>query len=167
MNKRTIALVIGVLLAIVCGRFIVTFIGGAMEEVMATYPIRKRPSAFPDFQSFTNLSHSGSASPEAAFETMQFRMHRQGSDPLTIPIQREIWDLPSDFGDPNVRYAINLGLAGGSETGYRIAKSESLATNQVKLTIDYETHRGGTRRQRYTMVQRDGSWRLAVGVTRQ
>ena len=134
---------------------------------MAAYPIRKRPSTFPDFQSFTNLSHSGNASPEAAFKTLEFRMHRQTFEPLTIPIEKEIWDLPSDFGDPNVRYSINLGQGGGSETGYRISQVESLATNQARLTIDYETLRGGSRRQRYTMLQRDGSWRLAVGITRQ
>lgn len=167
MRRQKIALAVALLILVPGTRLMYGFVRDATDELMAAYPLRQRPSTFPDFRSFTNLSHLGNASPEAAFETLQFRMHRQMSEPLTITIQKEIWDLPGDFGDPNVRYSVNLGQAGGPETGYRIWYAENIATNQVRLIIDYETARGGTRRQRYTMVQREGSWRLAVGIIRQ
>jgi hypothetical protein len=46
--------------------------------------------------------------------------------------------------------------------GYRISHMESLATNQARLSIDFETFRGGIRRQQYTMVQREGAWLLVL-----
>ena len=119
-----------------------------------------RLSEQPGFVSLTNLAPAGNATPAAAFQTFEFVMRNQHKEPLTPTRMKEIWDLLDDFDDPNARYSINIGQGIGGETGYRIVREESRSTNEVVVTVDFETLDGGTIQQEKVFAYRDGKWRL-------
>jgi hypothetical protein len=124
------------------------------------------PSDYPDFVRFGGLTNAGSATPEAAFQSFHVAMANQIKEPLTPTRMKELWDVPDDFDQPP-GYNIDLGegLYGGS--GYRIISREEIATNGVRLTIDYEKEDGSSYRRERTLIEHRGRWRMQpAAVTR-
>jgi hypothetical protein len=127
-----------------------------------------RPSQQPGFLATTELTNAGYATPDAAFQSFLYVLRNQHKEPLTLPKMKEIFDVPDDFDDPNVRYSIHMGEGIGRETGYRIVQQQFLAGNEIKLTIDFEDREGGSFRGDRILVQRNDRWRVKpAGVTRQ
>ena len=156
----------------------VTMLNKELKEVLAAathvdhvLPVRSRTdweeihsgsrlSEQPGFVSLANLAPAGNATPAGAFQTFQFVMRNQNKEPLTPTRMKEIWDVPDDFDDPNARYSINMGHGIGGETGYKIVREEFRSTNDVVVTVDFETVDGGTSRQEKVLAYRDGKWRV-------
>jgi hypothetical protein len=126
-----------------------------------------KPSQYPGFGYFTNLANVGFATPENAFQSFNFAMRNQQNERLTDARMKELWDVPDDFDDPDAKYSIHMGEGMGGEIGYRIVQQERIATNQIRLTIDYEKPDGSSFRREKVLVQKEGRWRVKpAGVTR-
>lgn len=118
------------------------------------------PSAQPGFVAVASLTPAGQATPAQAFQTFQFLLRNQQHEPLTPTKMKEMFEVPDDFDDPAARYSINLGQGFGSEIGYRIAREQFLSSNEVCVTVDFETADGGLDRQDRVLVFRHGKWRV-------
>lgn len=126
-----------------------------------------KPSEQPGFALFTSLTNAGFSTPEAAFQSFNYAMRNQAREPLNDTRMKELWDVPDDYDDPNARYSINLGEGMAGEIGYRIVSREMVATNQVRLTIDYEKPDGSSFRREKVLVENHGRWRMKpAGLTR-
>jgi hypothetical protein len=114
----------------------------------------------PGFVAVKELLPVGDSTPAQAFQSFHYALRNQGSEPLTPTKMKEIWDVPDDFDAPEARYSISMGQGIGGETGYVIAGEQVLSSNQVRLTVDFETKDGGSFRQNPVLVYRDGRWRM-------
>lgn len=119
-----------------------------------------KPSDHPGFAFFSNLTNVGFATPEAAFQSFNYSMRNQHKEPLDNTRMAALWDVPDDYDAPDSRYSISLGEGMGSEIGYRVINLERFATNQVKLTVDYERPDGSFFRRQKVMVEHNGHWRM-------
>jgi hypothetical protein len=74
---------------------------------------------------------------------------------------KDYWDLPDDFDDPNAKYALNIGEGIGREVGNRVAAQEKVASNQVRLTMDWNVPTAVRRVTKNCSWKGKGQWRLA------
>jgi hypothetical protein len=114
----------------------------------------------PGFVAVKELLPVGNSTPAEAFQSFHFALRNQQSEPLTPTKMKEIWDVPDDFDDPKVRYSISMGQGIGGETGYLISTERVISSNEVRLSVDFETKDGGSFRQNPVLVYRDGRWRM-------
>lgn len=127
-----------------------------------------KPSEQPGFRHFANLTNVGYATPEAAFQSFNSAMRNQHKEPMNNTRMKELWDVPDDFDDPDARYSIDLGEGMGPEFGYRLVGQELIATNQVRLTIDFEKPDGNSFRRQKVLIEKNGRWRMKPArVTRE
>jgi hypothetical protein len=119
-----------------------------------------KPSEQPGFAYFTQVTNAGFATPATAFQSFNFFMRNQQKEPMTDAHMAELWAVPDDFADPNARYSIDIGEGMGNEVGYRIVKEESIATNEVRLTLEYQRPDDSSYRRDKVMVEHNGLWRV-------
>lgn len=119
-----------------------------------------KPSEQPGFAYFTEVTNAGLATPAAAFQSFNFFMRNQHKEPMTDARMAELWAVPDDFADPNAKYSIDIGEGMGNEVGYRIVKEESIATNEVRLTLEYQRPNDSSYRRDKVLVEHNGLWRV-------
>jgi hypothetical protein len=119
-----------------------------------------KPSQQPDFLAFANVTNVGFASPEAAFESFNYAMRNQAKEPLDNTRMKDLWDVPDDFDDPSAKYSIDIGEGMAGEVGYRIVSRQTIADNEVRLTLDYENPDGSSFRREKVLVENRGRWRV-------
>jgi hypothetical protein len=126
-----------------------------------------KPSDRTDFVSFAGSSNMGFATPVAAFQSFNFVMRHQQQVRMDDTLMKTLWDVPDDFDNPDAKYSIDIGEGMGNEMGYRIVSQESIGTNQVRLTVDYERPDGTSFRRGKVLVEHNGSWRMKpAGLSR-
>ncbi|MFO1497242.1 MAG: hypothetical protein U1G07_02400 [Verrucomicrobiota bacterium] len=118
-----------------------------------------KPSELPGFRYYRQLTDVGFATPEAALQSFQYAAGHQQEEPPTNTRMKDFWDVPDDF-DQEPGYNIHLGEGFYGGIGYRVAGQEFLATNVVRLTIDYEKEDGSSYRRDKILVQTNGRWRM-------
>ena len=118
-----------------------------------------RPSDHPGFIHFTNLVRADFSSPDRALQSWHYAFHHQTDEPLDSSRMKEIWDVPDDYDqEPGYNIDMGEGLYGG--TGFRIVTQETLASNMVRLIIDYEKDDGSSHRRERILVEKNGRWRV-------
>ena len=94
-------------------------------------------------------------------------MRNQAKEPLDNTRMKDLWDVPDDFDNPGAKYSIDIGEGIGGEVGYRIVSQQTMAANEVRLTLDYENVDGSSFRREKVLIEDRGRWRVRpVSVTR-
>lgn len=126
-----------------------------------------KPSELPGFVTFKDLVPHQFETPDKALQSWHYAFDNQHTEPLDSTRMKEIWDVPDDF-DQEPGYNLNMGEGIYGGTGFRVAARETLATNVVRLIIDYERQDGSSYQRERILVQRNGRWRVQPeSVTRQ
>jgi hypothetical protein len=125
-----------------------------------------KPSDLPGFISFKDATNVGFATPESAFQSFNYEMRhppKESADDAARTM--ELWDVPDDWAEPGPK-GIDIGEGIGGEVGYRFVSQEILATNQIKLIVDFEKPDGSSFRRSKVLVKHNDRWRMKpVSIT--
>jgi hypothetical protein len=125
-----------------------------------------KPSDLPGFISFKEATNVGFATPESAFQSFNYEMRHPPKEPVDEAARTmELWDVPDDWAEPGPK-SIDIGEGIGAEVGYRVVSQEILATNQIKLIVDFEKPDGSSFRRSKVLVKHNDRWRMKpVSIT--
>jgi RNA polymerase sigma factor (sigma-70 family) len=132
---------------------------GTLLLARKTFSTKKSPPS--NLLYFTDLADVGFATPEAALQTYHEAIINQTKrGPLSTTRFKDLWNVPDDFDDPAAKYAINTGWGFGSEVGYRILNQERVASNEVRVVLEYYKRDGSSFQRPQTLIENKAHWRI-------